>query len=59
MKKGLGLILMFSLLQGCVSFGVQCQKRDTKGWIKIKRIGFAPSKAAVENLATFKERICR
>ena len=53
------LSLLLAGTSGCVSFGVECRSGETHGWVKVRRIAFAPSKATTENLTGFKEKVCR
>lgn len=57
--KTLLIAVLAATVSGCVSFGVECRSGDTRGWVKVRRFAFAPSKATVENLTGFKEKVCR
>ena len=48
-----------ALLGGCVSFGVECKSENVNGWVRVRRFAIATSAATTENLAKFKERVCR
>ena len=59
MKRIAILALLLAGTAGCVSFGIECKSGDTNGWVRVRRVAFAPSAATTENLAKFRERVCR
>ena len=58
MKK-ISIAVIASFLAGCVSFGIECRHESTHAWVKVRRMAFAPSKGTTDNLANFREKVCR